>query len=156
MCGFMNLLVRQNTDLTVQERNLFSVAYKNVIGVRRSSWRIVQSEEVKHAADPEKIELFSSFRKLLEVELDQICTEVLELLNEFLLPKALAIADTTTEVDPAVVQSRVFYLKMVRIPPPLSLSLSRCCALFGLTQTLHMLTQPSGRRLLALPIRIQP
>ena len=34
-------------DLTVEERNLLSVAYKNVIGARRASWRIVSSIETK-------------------------------------------------------------------------------------------------------------
>lgn len=32
-------------ELTVEERNLLSVAYKNVIGARRASWRTVSSIE---------------------------------------------------------------------------------------------------------------
>uniref|UniRef100_A0A804LUC9 14-3-3 domain-containing protein n=1 Tax=Zea mays TaxID=4577 RepID=A0A804LUC9_MAIZE len=34
-------------ELTVEERNLLSVAYKNVIGARRASWRIISSIEHK-------------------------------------------------------------------------------------------------------------
>ena len=34
-------------DLTVEERNLLSVAYKNVVGARRASWRILSSIEQK-------------------------------------------------------------------------------------------------------------
>jgi hypothetical protein len=42
MCRFMRELVLKNTktqDLNVEERNLLSVAYKNVIGARRATWR---------------------------------------------------------------------------------------------------------------------
>ena len=36
-----------DVELTVEERNLLSVAYKNVIGARRASWRIISSIEQK-------------------------------------------------------------------------------------------------------------
>lgn len=40
-------LIKLGVELTVEERNLLSVAYKNVIGARRASWRIVSSIETK-------------------------------------------------------------------------------------------------------------
>jgi len=43
----MKTVASSNTELTVEERNLLSVAYKNVIGARRASWRIVTSIEQK-------------------------------------------------------------------------------------------------------------
>jgi 14-3-3 protein epsilon len=43
----MKDVARQPQELTVEERNLLSVAYKNVIGSRRASWRVVTSIEQK-------------------------------------------------------------------------------------------------------------
>lgn len=34
-------------ELSMEERNLLSVAYKNVIGSRRASWRVISSIEQK-------------------------------------------------------------------------------------------------------------
>ena len=39
-----------NEELTVEERNLLSVAYKNAVGSRRASWRIISSVEQKEAS----------------------------------------------------------------------------------------------------------
>ena len=37
----MKVVARMPTELSVEERNLLSVAYKNVIGSRRASWRVI-------------------------------------------------------------------------------------------------------------------
>jgi 14-3-3 protein epsilon len=34
-------------EFTVKERNMFSIVYKNVIGARRTSWKIISSIEQK-------------------------------------------------------------------------------------------------------------
>eukprot|EP01083_Nonionella_stella_P221133 790393_1 len=47
MCKFVKLLVenksKNSQDLDVDERNLLSVAYKNVVGQARSSWRTLNA-----------------------------------------------------------------------------------------------------------------
>jgi hypothetical protein len=47
MVEAMKKVAQLNTELSVEERNLLSVAYKNVVGARRASWRIVSSIEQK-------------------------------------------------------------------------------------------------------------
>ena len=47
MVQSMKKVAQLNIELTVEERNLLSVAYKNVIGARRASWRIISSIEQK-------------------------------------------------------------------------------------------------------------
>ena len=47
MVEYMKEVAKSGEELTVDERNLLSVAYKNVIGTRRASWRIISSIEQK-------------------------------------------------------------------------------------------------------------
>jgi len=86
------------SELSNEERNLLSVAYKNVVGARRSSWRVISSIESK--SDESKQGIATEYRKKIEEELKHICEQVLKLLDDHLIMKA-----TTAE-------SKVFYLKM--------------------------------------------
>ena len=54
-----------DVELTVEERNLLSVAYKNVIGARRASWRIISSIESKeeNKAAEDKIKMIRTYRE---------------------------------------------------------------------------------------------
>ena len=47
MVEAMKNVASMDVELTVEERNLLSVAYKNVVGARRSSWRVISSIEQK-------------------------------------------------------------------------------------------------------------
>ncbi len=122
-------------ELSVEERNLLSVAYKNLVGARRASWRILQSvEQVRaisglrrtalrrdgppspchiHCApsidaaqselakgNEKRVKLIQSYRTVVEKELDDICGEILTLLDKHLIPSA------------STVEASVFYLKM--------------------------------------------
>ena len=54
MLEAMNKVVQSNGDLTVEERNLLSVAYKNSIGSRRTAWRAISSIEQKEESKGSK------------------------------------------------------------------------------------------------------
>jgi len=91
------------TPLDNEERNLLSVAYKNVVGARRSAWRVVSSIESKSEANDKKSDLAKKYREKVEEELKEICNAVLGLLSSHLIKKA---AEDSTH------DSHVFYLKM--------------------------------------------
>ncbi len=99
MVKAMKGVLDSGADLSVEERNLLSVAYKNVVGARRSSWRVVSSIEQKHDNDS-KMQIAKKVREDIEKELNDTCTEILNLLDTVLIPGA-----TTAE-------SKIFFLKM--------------------------------------------
>lgn len=70
------IVTKETKTLTNEERNLLSVAYKNLVGSRRSSWRVVSSVEQK-ASDEARKELAKEYREKIEAELKDICKDVL-------------------------------------------------------------------------------
>ena len=64
MVEAMKAVAGMDVELTVEERNLLSVAYKNVIGARRASWRIISSIEQKEEGKggDEKVDMIKTYR----------------------------------------------------------------------------------------------
>jgi len=102
MVECMKSVASLNVELTVEERNLLSVAYKNVIGARRASWRIISSIEQKEESkgSDNRLEMIKQYRLQIEGELKNICQDILDVLDKHLIPTA-----TSGE-------SKVFYYKM--------------------------------------------
>merc|ERR1712000_137603 len=77
-------------ELTVEERNLLSVAYKNAVGSRRAAWRIITSIEQKEKTkgNEDNAAFAREYCTKVETELDKICGTILKLLNGNLLAKA--------------------------------------------------------------------
>ncbi|KAF6011307.1 14-3-3 protein [Brettanomyces bruxellensis] len=75
----MKTVASSGQELSVEERNLLSVAYKNVIGARRASWRIVSSIEQKEEAkgNEHQVKLIRDYRSKIETELTNICDDIL-------------------------------------------------------------------------------
>jgi len=102
MVNAMKTVAKLEVELTVEERNLLSVAYKNVIGARRASWRIISSIEQKeeNKGNEKNVQMTREYKNKVEQELVNICNDVLNVLEHTLIPNA-----TSGE-------SKVFYHKM--------------------------------------------
>eukprot|EP00980_Cylindrotheca_fusiformis_P011087 scaffold2551_cov113-Cylindrotheca_fusiformis.AAC.26 len=98
MVSDMKEVAKQPTELSVEERNLLSVAYKNVIGSRRASWRVVTSIEQKGESD--KMEIIKDYKAKIEAELVDICNDILSIIDDSLIP------NSSSE------EAKVFYYKM--------------------------------------------
>jgi len=84
MVEHMKVVARMPTELSVEERNLLSVAYKNVIGSRRASWRVISSIEQK--SETAKASLIVAYKKKIETELETICGDILTIIQDQLIP----------------------------------------------------------------------
>merc|ERR1712224_1147361 len=98
----MKAVAMSNQEMSVEERNLISVAYKNAVGSRRAAWRIISSVEQKETSkgNTENAGHAKEYRQTVEKELDEICQKILDLLDKNLIPKA------------STGESKVFYQKM--------------------------------------------
>ncbi|XP_022981696.1 14-3-3 protein 7-like [Cucurbita maxima] len=98
----MKKVVKLNVELTVEERNLLSVGYRNVMGARRASWRILSSIEQKEITkhNEKNVERIIEYRHRVEDELSKICSDTLSNIDQHLLPSSSAG------------ESTVFYHKM--------------------------------------------
>ncbi|CAI2724366.1 unnamed protein product [Schistosoma spindalis] len=100
MAAAMKRYTEASGNLGNEERNLLSVAYKNVVGARRSAWRVISGSETKAANDHVKSQIAEEYRIKIEKELNAICDQVLALLKDYLL------------VQESNDESKVFFLKM--------------------------------------------
>ena len=94
MAASMKSVTETGIELSNEERNLLSVAYKvrrdkalislllsrflqNVVGARRSSWRVISSIEQKTEGSERKQQMAKEYREKVEKELRDICQDVL-------------------------------------------------------------------------------
>ncbi|KAG8218695.1 14-3-3 domain-containing protein [Butyriboletus roseoflavus] len=99
-------LIHTYGTLTIEERNLLSVAYKNITNALRSSWRIIDSLEKLESSrmagrhSKHQVQLISQQRNRVEYELAEVCKDIVKLLDDYLLSTA----------EPG--EETVFYYKM--------------------------------------------
>ena len=103
MLVYMKKVANLDQELSSDDRNLLSVAYKNTIGPRRVAWRAISSIESKEETKSSNhLHLLQDYKKKIEKELNVYCEDILQVLDQKLIP--------STSEDSH--ETRVFYLKM--------------------------------------------
>lgn len=100
MIKFAKDLVEVKQDMNDEQRNLISVAYKNVIGVRRAACRSLSAFEQKYENDGDAVKMSEEYRGKVQAEVEDICKDIINLLDTSLL-------DNATDDE-----GRVFFYKM--------------------------------------------
>lgn len=103
MMDFLEEMVRsKKEDLSSDERNLLSIAYKNTISLRRQAIRTLLAYEMKEKKKDQSAYLnyIVEYKNKVEKELEALCQKIVQNIDTYLLPKA---NDT---------EAKVFYHKM--------------------------------------------
>lgn len=102
MIEYVSKFAKMGDDLQTEERNILSVAYKNVVGSRRAAWRVLSSIKQKETNkdNAQNVERVKQYKTKVEEELLKLCNEILALLDDTLIPKA------------GNAEAKVFYYKM--------------------------------------------
>lgn len=103
MIKYIRKFIEMDPNLSVEERDIFSAGFKNLISSKRSSFRILQLLEKKEQKKKSpNLASLNEVKNTVENEINKICDKILNILNDYLLPAA----DVYDKED------FVFYLKL--------------------------------------------
>jgi len=113
MVKIMEKLVASKLDktegLSPDQRNLLSVAYKNVVGAKRSSWRVLNEDNQFESEN-----LVQSYKKKVEAELEDTCLQILDVLKKLSDQNGERMKSEEDEKKKKEQEEcQVFYLKMI-------------------------------------------
>jgi 14-3-3 protein epsilon len=103
MMKFLEEMVQgKKDDLSSDERNLLSIAYKNSISLRRQAIRTLLAYEMKEKKRDESLYLnyIIEYKEKVEKELEDLCLKIIKNIDTYLVPRA---KDS---------EAKVFYHKM--------------------------------------------
>jgi 14-3-3 protein epsilon len=89
MVPLLKQVVNRGGELSVDERNLLTTAFNNVFDTRRASWRSIFSiEKNQYKGSKKHLATIRGYRIKIENEIEEICRDVLDLLDRSLIPNA--------------------------------------------------------------------
>jgi len=103
MINTIKLFINLDPNLTVEERNIFSSGYKDLISPKRESWRLLNSLEKKESKkNAPNLPYIKLIKENITKEITEICNEIQILLDSKLIPNC-KLEDK---------ENKVFYLKL--------------------------------------------
>nr|CAG4716234.1 unnamed protein product [Naegleria fowleri] len=82
-------------ELSISERNLLSVAYKQSVNPKRHSWTMTSSicSKLSEKNEIQQLKMAQLYQQRIEHEITEICNELFHLLDHYLIPTANRIQD---------------------------------------------------------------
>ena len=102
MVKWIGKYVEIDPNLSLDERNFLSAGYKNLIGGRRTSWRLLNSLERKEEkkGNTQNLSYINEVKNKVEDEMRKICDDLQTVLDKYLIPAAKDV------------ETKVFYMKL--------------------------------------------
>lgn len=102
MCQYLHMLIEaKNGDLNEDERNLFSVGFKSVVGNLRRGWRNLSQDDGADKA-------VQSYKSFIKNRIDSVCSEVVSLITDKILPSEEGKPQGNSSAE-----AQTFYHKMI-------------------------------------------
>lgn len=77
MIAAMRTIAESGDELSSEERNLLSVAYKHALAAHRSPWRTISNIEQSGKTSERQQALATKYRQKIEGELKDLCRDLL-------------------------------------------------------------------------------
>ena len=101
MLKYIKIHIKDKGSLNQQERNLFAIAYKNLVSSRRTAWRAITALEVEESLKKTRnVEIIKYYKEKIEEEIKEYCRDILHTI------------DITFSKEKFPKKDKIYFLKM--------------------------------------------
>jgi len=107
--SFLTPVLQSRDHFTPEERSMLSVAFKNLITPRRTTWRTINAIEQSQGSAAQS-EAINKYKAVIEQRLHTNCSSIVELLTEHVIPR---VEKRYRDKQIKKIEERAFFYKMV-------------------------------------------
>ena len=109
--NFLTPILQKRDHFSPEERSMLSVAFKNLVTPRRTSWRTISACEQNNAGGgASQTETITSYKAVVEARLHRNCQDIIDLLSEHVIPR---VEKRYRDKHVKSVEERAFFYKMI-------------------------------------------